>query len=93
MNFYYHKGIGLNMIYFWKNILKIIPSFIPAILVGILFNTIISVNSVWMFLIGVISLLAVYIISIWFISMTQQEKDIFAKPVKSVISKLKRRRT
>lgn len=93
MNFYYHKGIGLNMIYFWKNILKIIPSLIPAILVGILFNTIISVNSVWMFLIGVISLLAVYIISIWFMSMTQQEKDIFAKPVKNVISKLKKRRT
>ncbi len=93
MNFYYHKGIGLNMIYFWKNILKIIPSFIPAILVGILFNTIISVNSVWMFLIGVISLIVVYIISIWFMSMIQQEKDIFAKPVKSVISKLKKRRT
>ena len=33
MNWYYHKRIGLNMVYFWKNIVSILPAMIvPAVL-------------------------------------------------------------
>lgn len=80
MNVYYHKSIGLDMIVFWKGILKIIPSFIPSILVGILFNTIFKVDNVIMFLVAVLSIVIVYIISIWFLSMNTEEKEIFSKP-------------
>ena len=34
MNWYYHKHIGLDMIYFWKSILSMVPSMIPSCVLG-----------------------------------------------------------
>ncbi|MBP3656746.1 MAG: oligosaccharide flippase family protein [Clostridia bacterium] len=34
MNWYYHRHIGLDMRYFWASILRIVPSFLPALLAG-----------------------------------------------------------
>ena len=36
MNWYSHRHIGLDMLYFWKQILRIVPSFLPALLAGCL---------------------------------------------------------
>ena len=36
MNWYYHRHIGLDMIYFWKSILSIVPSMVPACVLGAL---------------------------------------------------------
>ena len=36
MNWYYQTHIGLDMRYFWKNILKIVPAMLPPIVLGIL---------------------------------------------------------
>ena len=34
MNWYYHRHIGLDMVYFWKSILSMLPSMIPACIAG-----------------------------------------------------------
>ena len=34
MNWYYHKHIGLDMIYFWKSILSMLPSMAPTCALG-----------------------------------------------------------
>ena len=34
MNWYYHRHIGLDMVYFWRSILRIVPAMIPALLAG-----------------------------------------------------------
>jgi len=36
MNWYYHRHIGIDIFYFWKQILSIVPSFVPPVLLGIL---------------------------------------------------------
>ena len=35
MNVYYHRRIGLDMIYFWKQILRIVPALLPPVALGI----------------------------------------------------------
>lgn len=89
MNFYYHKKIGLNMIYFWKGILCILPSFIPTVVVGALFNFVVEIRSLFGMLLGIIITCLVYVISIWKWSMNDFEKNIFLTPVKRLFSKMK----
>ena len=88
MNIYYQRGIGLNMVYFWKQILKIVPSFIPTIIVGILVNVFIPIYKLkWLF-VAILIICVVYIVSVYLLSMNSYEKELFSKPVKKVLSKL-----
>lgn len=36
MNWYYQTHIGLDMRYFWKHILSIVPAMLPAVALGII---------------------------------------------------------
>ena len=36
MNWYYQTHIGLDMIYFWKQILRIVPAMLPAVVLGVI---------------------------------------------------------
>lgn len=35
MNVYYHRRIGLNMAYFWREILRIVPAMLPPVALGL----------------------------------------------------------
>ena len=87
MNIYYHKAIGLDMIRFWKGILKIVPGFIPTVVVGILFNTVVEVDTLLKLLGAMIAMCAVYLVSAWFLSMNDYEKNLIAGPVKKLLKK------
>lgn len=74
MNIYYHKRVGLDMLYFWKEIFKLLPSFIiPAIAIillrGFVQSNILSIIAGGM----VFSLL--YWLSVWFIGLNKAEKQ------------------
>lgn len=87
MNIYYQRGIGLNMGYFWKQILKIVPSFIPTIIVGILVNVFIPIYKLkWLF-VAILIICVVYIVFVYLLSMNSYEKELFSKPIKKVLSK------
>lgn len=88
MNIYYQRGIGLNMGYFWKRILKIVPSFIPAILVGILVNYTLPVYRIKWLLVAMVIICLVYVVSVYVLSMNTYEKELFSKPIKKVLSKI-----
>ena len=50
MNIYYQKKVKLNIIAFWKNIGKIIPSCVPALLLGTLINKVYLIDNIAKFL-------------------------------------------
>ena len=90
MNIYYHKKQDLDILVFWREILKM--SGIPIILclgaMYLLRN--ISLDN-WLSLglaIGVFAI--VYIPLFFYFSMNQSERDLFIKPVTSIIRKIKR---
>jgi hypothetical protein len=85
MNIYYQKRVDLDIISFWKEIIKmaIIPFILSLGSLYLLNNLIIS-N--WIsFIIGIICFSLLYIPLFWLFSMNKYEKDL----VKNIISKFK----
>lgn len=87
MNWYYHRHIGLNMAYFWKNILRIMPALIPPALLALLalrLHTFTGYGGVVAF---ALPYSVVYAVSVYFLAMNLQERSM----VKSIAGRLLRR--
>ena len=87
MNWYYHRHIGLNMTYFWKNILRIVPALIPPALLALLalrLHTFTGYGGVVAF---ALPYSVVYAVSVYFLAMNPQERGM----VKSIAGRLLRR--
>lgn len=79
MNVYYHKKIKINMFYFWKEIFKILPAFIPPICVGLLYHYFLSTYTVYDYVRQIIVFILIYSISILTIGINRQERSQLAK--------------
>lgn len=88
MNWYNHVKVGLDMKYFWKQILNFIPAMILPILVGILISRYVNLYSLVYFLGSGIIYVLIFSISMWFIGMNQYEKDLIGKPVLGLIRRI-----
>ena len=79
MNVYYQKRCGLNIVLFWKNILRMALGLVLPVPVGIALNHLLKAQT-WMILIlKIVIYSAVYCLSMWLISMNPEEKSIFKK--------------
>lgn len=89
MNWYYHKRIGLNIRYFWKEILSVIPSLLLPCAIGVLIMCFADITG-WIQLAGYGFIMTiVYGISVYLWGMNDYEKDL----LRSVTSKFKRGKT
>ncbi|MBQ7886676.1 MAG: oligosaccharide flippase family protein [Clostridia bacterium] len=78
MNWYYHRHIGLDMAYFWKSILRIVPSFIPPVLLALLavkLHSFVGYGGVVAF---AIPYCAVYAASVYLLAMDRSERALVA---------------
>ena len=76
MNWYYHRHIGIDMKYFWANILRIVPSLIPPVLLGIAavrLHTFAGYGGVLLF---ALPYCAVYGASVYLLAMNDSEKAL-----------------
>ena len=89
MNWYYHKRIHLNMIFFWRNIIQIIPSIIIPIMFGVYLIKFINLYEIKSFIISGIVLSLLYFISVYFFGMNKFEKKIINKPFICVIERFR----
>lgn len=90
MNIYYHRKQHLDMVKFWKEIIKM--SLVPVCFVVaglfVINNLAFYRMSVWLF-IGLGVLFTVfYSIAFWVFSMNKDEKDLFVKPLEIIKNKL-----
>lgn len=88
MNMYYHNRVGLDMRYFWREILKLVKSFLIPIVVGVLMYLYIDMYNILTFVICGIIYVIIFSISMWFLGMNQYEKDLIGKPVARIIRKI-----
>lgn len=87
MNWYYHSKVGIDIIYFWKQILKFTPALILPIILGILFNYLFDLNHILNFLtFGFIYVLALCT-SFWVLGMNKYEKELIGKPIRQILKK------
>jgi O-antigen/teichoic acid export membrane protein len=76
MNLYYHKKIGLDMILFWKEILKMsMPIVASAITIKILL-LFWKDSNILMFLLQIVLMLALYVALMWRFGMNDFEKSM-----------------
>ena len=89
MNWYYHKKVGLDMKWFWSQILKFIPSLLPPIIVGILISLFVNLYNLMPFLLCGIIYVIIFCVSMWFLGMNRYEKDLIGNPMMKVLKKLR----
>ena len=86
MNVYYHKACNLNVLIFWKNILKMSLGLIVPIACGVLIVKFINLYSLVVLFAFIFIYAIVYFVSMWFVGMNEYEKNI----VRKVFKRLKR---
>lgn len=91
MNIYYHKKLGLNMIKFWKNILKILPSEIIPVLFGIFILKVVKVDTLIEFLAFGVLYILIFSVSVWFLGMNDSERNLIKEPASRVFKRLFRK--
>lgn len=89
MNWYYHFRLGLDMKFFWKKILSLIPSLTMPLIVGWGMIKYVDLYAFPIFLAAGFIYVLIFSISMWFIGMNQFEKDLLGKPVLKLIKKYK----
>lgn len=87
MNIFYHKKCNIKITYFWKNILKTIPSFLPPIITGIVLTKALNINILLHLIVGIVIYSAVYIISVWLFGMNTYERNLFKAPINKLMKK------
>ena len=86
MNWYYQTHIGLDMRYFWKHILSIVPAMLPAVALGIIavrLHTFTGYAGVVTF---AMPYAAVYAVGLYLFAMDESEKNM----VRGVMRKIRR---
>jgi len=84
MNIYYHKKIGINIIKFWKSILRASIGFIIPVVAGVLIMKFIYFNNILIYLIFLAFYSILYLVSIYLFGMNQEEKMFIKKILKKV---------
>ncbi len=85
MNVYYHVKCNIDIIRYWKNILRLSRGLIIPIIFGCLINIFIDLSSFANFAYGVIAYTFVYCTSMWFFGINEYEKSLFLGPIKRLV--------
>lgn len=84
LNFYYHKAIHINIILFWKRILKTFIPILLSFLVGIVYVCIFNINNIYILILGIFLYAVVYVCFIWIFEIDKNEKE----KLKQIFNKL-----
>ncbi len=87
MNIYYHKECNIDIIKFWKSILRMSLGLIIPIIAGILITRFADLTNIYVFIGGIAVYSLIYAISMWFIGMNDYEKELVTTPLKKVFKK------
>ncbi|MGN0996422.1 MAG: polysaccharide biosynthesis protein, partial [Candidatus Ventricola sp.] len=87
MNWYYHTHIGLDMVYFWKRILSIVPALVPPVLLGLLALRLHSFTGYGGVLAFALPYCAVYAASVYLLAMNGDERQM----VRGIVRRATRR--
>ena len=87
INNYYQKECNVNVIAFWKSIIKMLRGLILPVVFGIAIMSEIQIDSFMKLLGWIVIYSVVYCLSVWFFSMNPYEKELLLKPVRIIRNK------
>ena len=92
MNIYYHKKVHIDIITFWKEILKMTPAILFVAVCGHLFNKFWISTNIVVYISKIILYSIIYAISVWLFSANNYERDLIKGPIKLILNKMRRRK-
>ncbi len=87
MNWYYHFRLGIDIIFYWKNIFKLLPSLLIPVAFGFISESLLSYDTFFKLCIGGFVFSAIYILSVVFLGFNKEEKNIILKPIRNIFKK------
>ena len=87
MNIYYQKKCNIDVISFWKEILKLSRGMILPVIAGVLLMLFVNLNSILLFILCVLGYTVLYCVSMWLFGVNEYEKTLLLKP----LNKLRRK--
>lgn len=87
MNIYYAKKCKINILQFWKNIIRMAKGLIIPVAAAVLIRLWGRNDSMIGWGIGVALYTIVYAVSMWFFAMEQYERDLILQPVRTIYCK------
>lgn len=82
MNWYYHKKMGIDIIRFWKSILKTARALIPTAILTFYMINFIRFSTKLQYLSGILIFTAAYIVSMWILGLNGNEKQSLLRIIK-----------
>lgn len=87
MNWYYQKRLGLDMVYFWKQIACFIPALIVPSVLGLFIMKAVNIDGLLQLGLFVVVYSIVYCLSMYFFGMNEEEKQLVKGIIKRVLRK------
>ena len=87
MNWYYQVKIKLDMLYFWKQILMLMPCVVTSTLLALFLSNILIVNSIVNFIIVGVFYVLVYLVCLITFGMNSYEKNLIKGPINKILKR------
>ncbi|MBQ6052013.1 MAG: oligosaccharide flippase family protein [Clostridia bacterium] len=87
MNIFYHMRCGINILEFWKNILRVSCGLIPPIIAGILLNHFIEYDTLLKLAAAISVYTVIYCLSMRFLGMNDYEKKMVDQPIMKLLKR------
>ena len=82
MNIFYHKKVGINIIEFWRNIVKMTIPVIISVILAIIIKISLPINNNILLISEILIYTIIYSCFMWKLGMNTYEKDLVIKPIK-----------
>jgi O-antigen/teichoic acid export membrane protein len=82
MNWYYDAKIHLDIIYFWKQIIRIIPSFMIPIIISIVLSYMFPIHNLRLWIIQGVIYVILFVSFLWIWGMNEDERNIIRNLLK-----------
>ena len=90
INIYYHKKCNVDVLYFWKSILRMLPGLIIPVGAAVAASFFIRYDTIWKLIGGIAVYTLIYCVSVWFLSMNGEEKNLVLNVIKKVTRAFRR---
>lgn len=85
MNLYYQIKIKLDMVYFWRNIISLLPPIFVSVIITYFLGVVISIDSVLKFLVLGIIYVVLYGICMILFGINSYEKNLIKSPIDKIL--------
>ncbi len=81
MNIYYHKKVGIDIKYYFKEILEVILALIPSFILAVVFSKV-EIKNILTFVLYLLVFISFYVLNSWLFAMNDFEKNSAIKSFK-----------